>query len=87
MGLFGSDAASRIAARLMTDDDSFPTETELFAVSVRIPESLKTVIDELATDASVSRNTMIIDLLRAGVDDVLSKLPPEMAAEYYVEDL
>ena len=81
MDLFGGDVAGRIAARMLSDGPYVPAESEMFAVSVRLPQPLKEVIDAMTAQAEVSRNTLIIDLLRSGVQDVLSQLPREMADE------
>lgn len=80
-GLFGSDYAARIAAR-MTQEDYDPGEAEdLFAISVRVPDQVRATLDEMAKRAGVSRNSMIIELLRAGIQDVFSKLPNAVAQE------
>ena len=81
MGLFKSDVAGRIAGRILQEDVDDHDDDELFAMSVRIPETLRAVIDEMASQAGVSRNTLATDLLWAGVSDVLDRLPPELAQD------
>lgn len=84
-GVFNVDVAGRIASRMLLDTDSPDYTDELFAMSVRVPEPLKIMIDGMAKQVGVSRNTMAIDLLRAGIQNVLSKLPAEVAQELIEE--
>lgn len=83
MGLFGKDAAGRIASRVLLVDDIPDDLEELHAFSVRVPASMKALIDELAEHASQSRNSMAIDLLSAGIEEVISRLPPDLANDIY----
>ena len=48
MGLFGSDPAARIASRILQDGPVEDEADELFGMSIRIPSSLRALIDELA---------------------------------------
>lgn len=85
MGLFGQDAAGRIASRMVQDDFDPADDGELFAMSLRVPERVRSVIDSMAEMAGVSRNTMCIDLLRAGIEDVISRLPEEVRGDLAAE--
>ena len=81
MGLFGSDVAGRIAARLLHEDVREDDDGDVASMSIRAPETLRATIDALAQMAGTSRNSMAVDLLRAGIQDVFSQLPPEVAQE------
>lgn len=81
MGLFGSDVAGRIVARVIHEDVREDDDDDVASMSIRAPETLRATIDALAKMAGTSRNTMAVDLLRAGVSDVLNQLPPEIAQE------
>ena len=85
MGLFGTDAAGRIASRMVLDDFEEVGQDELFSMSLRVPERVRAVIDSIAEMASLSRNSMCIELLRAGIEDVISRLPDELRAELLAE--
>lgn len=78
-GLFGGDMAGLIVSRMLRGDFAQDDDQELFAVSVRIPGSTRAMLDAMATQAGVSRNSMAIELMQAGIQDVLSKLPDEVA--------
>lgn len=84
-GLFGGDAAARIAAQMLHDDYDRDEPEELFSMSVRVPSSLRATIDAMAVQAGVSRNVMAIDLLKAGVQDVLRQLPEVVVQEIQEE--
>lgn len=81
MSLFGKDAAGRIASRVLQTDHFDEEIEELFAFSVRVPLSTKAMVDELAENVGVSRNSMIVELIQAGIEDVLGRLPPEVSDE------
>lgn len=81
MGLFGEDLAGRIVSRILQDDGIEDEPEELHAVSVRLPSTTKAMVDELAESAGLSRNAMTIDLVRAGIESVLSRLPDPIAEE------
>lgn len=83
MSLFGKDAAGRLASRMLLVDSPPDELEELHAFSVRVPASMKALIDELAEHAGQSRNSIAIDLLSAGIEEVISRLPPEMANDIY----
>ena len=85
MGLFGSDPAARIASRILQDGPVDDEADELFGMSIRIPSSLRAFIDELAEHAGTSRNLLATDLLRAGAEDVLGRLPPQLAEEIRID--
>lgn len=85
MGFFGTDAAGRIASRMVLDDFEEVGQDELFSMSLRVPERVRAVIDSMAEMASLSRNSMCIELLRAGIEDVISRLPDELRAELRAE--
>ena len=83
--LFGKDTAGRIAARMLQDDFDDDAPEELFPVSIRIPETMRAMLDAMAQQAGCSRNSMAIDLLRAGIQDVLSRLPEDAANDLISE--
>ena len=85
MSLFGTDAAGRIASRMLLDDYDEVGQDELFSMSLRVPERVRAVIDSMAEMAGLSRNSMCIELLRAGIEDVISRLPDELRAELLAE--
>lgn len=84
-GLFGNDIAARIAARMVQDEVDDDGLGELFSMSIRVPETVRASMDVMARHLGVSRNTVAIDLLRAGIQDVLSRLPDEFANELLSE--
>ena len=85
MSLFGDDAAGRIASRMLVEDEPPPGVEELHPMSVRVPESVKTVIDSMAAEASLSRNSMCIHLLKAGIESVVARLPDSFRSEWESE--
>ena len=76
-GLFGNDIAGRIAARIVQDEEDDDGLGELFSMSIRVPETVRASMDVMARHMGVSRNTVAIDLLRAGIQDVADRLPQE----------
>lgn len=84
-GLFGDDVAGRIASRMMQDDYDPDEAYELFSMSLRVPDPVRGMLDAMAVQAGVSRNTMAIDVIRAGIQDVLSKLPAGLRDELVEE--
>ena len=84
-GLFGDDVAGRIAARMLQDDYDPDEAHELFSMSLRVPDPVRAMLDAMAVQAGVSRNTMAIDVIRAGIQDVLSKLPDGLKDELIEE--
>lgn len=83
--VFTSNVAARIASQMLEHSHISDDVDELFAMSIRVPESMKAMIDAMAQQVGVSRNTMAIDLLRAGIQNVLSNLPPEVAQDLVEE--
>lgn len=84
-GLFGDDVAGRIASRMMQEDYDLDEAYELFSMSLRVPDPVRAMLDAMAVQAGVSRNTMAIDVIRAGIQDVLSKLPDGLKDELIEE--
>ena len=84
-GLFGDDVAGRIAARMLQEDYDPDEAHELFSMSLRVPDPVRAMLDAMAFQAGVSRNTMAIDVIRAGIQDVLSKLPDGLKDELIEE--
>jgi len=80
-GLFGNDMAGRIASRMVQEEVDDDLGDELFSMSIRVPMQLRAYIDAMAEHTGVSRNSMVIDLLRAGVEDVNSRLPDAIRDE------
>lgn len=74
-GLFGGDVTGLIVSRMVRGDFAREEDEELFAVSVRIPQRTRLMLDAMAKQANISRNSMAIELMQAGIQDVLSKLP------------
>lgn len=83
--LFGGDAASRIAALMVRNEVEEEVLSEVYPVSIRIPETMRAMLDAMAQQVGCSRNSMAIDLLRAGMQDVLSRLPPEVVDDLVSE--
>ena len=83
--IFSGDVAARIASRMLEHDHIPDDADELFSMSLRVPESMRAMVDAMAQQVGVSRNSMGIDLLRAGIQNVLSNLPPEVAQDLIEE--
>ena len=83
--LLGGDAAGRIASRMLQEDYDTGDAEELYPVSIRLPVTLRAMLDAMAQQVGCSRNTMAIDLLRAGIQDVMSRLPEPVVADLVAE--
>lgn len=80
-GLFGDDIAGRIASQMYVEGPHATEAYEMFSMSLRVPEPVRAMIDAMASAAGVSRNVMSADLLRAGIQSVLSSVPAPIADE------
>lgn len=81
MNLFNDEIAARIAARMLNEHGINEEIEELYPLSVRLPASTKAMVDEMAENAGVSRNSMAIELIQAGIQSVLARLPDPIAQE------
>jgi hypothetical protein len=76
----------RLALMARQDDDE-PEEVRLKMISFRVPVDLVASTDALAQLTGQSRNTTMIDLLRAGVYAVVNELDDRGSYETIVEHL
>lgn len=78
-----NDAAAQVAGLLFVrqDDDDAPDQFGIYPMTVRVPAPLAALVTVMAEHAGISRNEMVKLLLKAGVADSLSRVPPELAAE------
>lgn len=73
------DTTGYIAARLLGEDSDGPAHQPLHTMSLRLPMEMAAFVIELAGSADTSRVEMARLLVQAGIDSVLSRLPPEVA--------
>lgn len=70
-----SSPAATLASRFLNEPTEDPIETPPRLVSVRLPVEDLTRIDAMAEHTGLSRNAMMIELLRVGVAHTLAELP------------
>ena len=73
------DVAGYIAARVLGEDSETPPQQPLHAMSLRLPYEKAAYLIELAGTTDTSRVEMARQLVQAGIDAVLSRLPAEVA--------
>lgn len=82
----GKSAASRAASllgnRSEEDDDNNPG---IFAMSVRLPSNIASLVSTMAVHAGCSRNEMANLIMEAGIDAILAATAPESVAEIHYE--
>ena len=72
------DVAGYIAARVLGEDSETPQQP-LRMMSLRLPYEMAAYLIELAGTTDTSRVEMARQLVQAGIDAVLSRLPAEVA--------
>lgn len=75
------DVTGYIAGLLLGQEPEAPHQQPLHTMSLRLPLEMAAYVFELATSADKSRVEMARLLVQAGIDSVLSRLPPEVADE------
>lgn len=83
MGLIDQDYAGELVGLLASDFVSENMEEDLLAVSIRFPRERVAVMDAMAKKAGVSRNRMVNMLAAAGIQEVMSRLPGEVAGDLH----
>lgn len=78
---FDQDVSGFVAGLLSGRDDTPQPQLPLHAMSLRIPMELASYLIVMAEGGDKSRNEMARLLMQAGVDSVLSRLPPEVAVD------
>lgn len=73
------DVTGYIAGLLLGQEPEVPAQQPLHTMSLRLPLEMAAYVFELATTADKSRVEMARLLVQAGIDSVLSRLPPEVA--------
>lgn len=73
------DVAGYIAARVLGEDSETPPQQPLHTMSLRLPYEMAAYLIELAGTTDTSRVEMARQLVQAGIDSVLSRLPAEVA--------
>ena len=71
---FNEDVAGYIAARVLGEDSETPQQP-LHAMSLRLPYEMAAYLIELAGTTDTSRVEMARQLVQAGIDAVLARLP------------
>jgi hypothetical protein len=71
-----AEEVARLFYRVPGEDPE--DESPLRTVTVRLPESRLVWIDAMAEEADLSRNAMLVNLLRVGVSSVMGSLPDEV---------
>ena len=79
-----SRAASLLGRRSDDDDDDFGNPG-IFAMSVRLPSNIASLVSSMANHAGISRNEMANLIVEAGIDAIFSATDPESAAEIHEE--
>lgn len=67
------------------DDEAADAFGGLSAFTVRVPVERKCTIEAMAASAKVSRNEMVSQLLRAGIEAVMSALPDSVREDIYAD--
>ena len=73
------DVTGYIAGLLLGQELESPHQQPLHTMSLRLPLEMAAYVFELAITADKSRVEMARLLVHAGIDSVLSRLPPEIA--------
>ncbi len=73
------DVTGYIAGLLLGQELESPHQQPLHTMSLRLPLEMAAYVFELAITAEKSRVEMARLLVQAGIDSVLSRLPPEIA--------
>ena len=76
------DVAGYIAARVL-GEDSKPPAAAAALMSLRLPYEMAAYLIELAGTTDTSRVEMARQLVQAGIDAVLSRLPAEVAYDIH----
>ncbi len=79
-----SRAASLLGRRSDDEDDDFGNPG-IFAMSVRLPSNIASLVSAMANHAGISRNEMANLIVEAGIDAIFSATDPESAAEIHQE--
>lgn len=77
-----SRAASLLGRRSDDDDEDF-NNPGIFAMSVRLPSNIASLVSAMANQAGCSRNEMANLIVEAGIDAILSATAPESVAEIH----
>lgn len=77
------DIAGYIAARVLGEDSDTPPQQPLHAMSLRLPYEMAAYLIELAGATDTSRVEMARQLVQAGINSVLSRLPAEVAVDIH----
>ena len=78
---FNEDVAGYIASRVLGEDSKPPAAAAL--MSLRLPYEMAAYLIELAGTTDTSRVEMARQLVQAGIDAVLSRLPSEVAHDIH----
>ena len=77
-------AVSRAASLLFVRNDDEEADfgnPGLFAMSVRLPSNIASLVSAMADNGKCSRNEMANLIVEAGIDAILSAIPSELAAD------
>ena len=74
------DPIGFIAGRLSADSFA-PDEDELRQISLRLPPERLAIIDVIASNANLSRNAIINQLLNGAIRDLLDRLPDSVTSD------
>jgi predicted transcriptional regulator len=77
------DIAGYIAARVLGEDSDTPPQQPLHAMSLRLPYEMAAYLIELAGATDTSRVEMARQLVQAGINSVLARLPAEVAVDIH----
>jgi hypothetical protein len=77
-----SKAASLLGRRTDDDDEDF-ANPGIFAMSVRLPSNIASLVSAMADQAGCSRNEMANLIVEAGIDAILSATAPEAVADIH----
>lgn len=77
-----SRAATLLGRRNDDEDEDFGNPG-IFAMSVRLPSNIASLVSAMADQAGCSRNEMANLIVEAGIDAILSATPPEAVADIH----
>ena len=77
-----SRAASLLGRRADDEDEDFDNPG-IFAMSIRLPSNIASLVSAMANQAGCSRNEMANLIVEAGIDSILSATAPESVAEIH----
>lgn len=76
---------SRMVYRMLDEEPDIEPLDDPAPMTVRVPESVRAMVDAMARQMGASRNSVAVDLLRLGISDVLARMPDHLS-QHLVEE-